>query len=174
MNKIFGILIVILAAYVSYNLINESGHTHEDEDFHYHAGFRVVVDGELQNYDGGDYMHFTPCGIAPSKDLTDPFERLHLHNYIGDVIHAHVEHVSWREFFQGLKMNELLERDDVSVYISGVKTGEGLDTLVNEYDSVLIVFGDETLVDLEDQKYWTSKERVLEGESGVEYCGDED
>lgn len=204
MKKIVSTVIIFLALYLSFSLLMDkevenqdsalealSGslpdeyindeHDHEGEspdahenNFHYHTGFRVVVDGKLQNYDGGDYMHFTPCGIAPSKSLTDPFERIHLHNYIGDVAHVHAEVVTWREFFQGLKMNDLLSRDDVSVYISGVKVESGLDTLVNEYDSVLIVFGDEELIELDEQKYWASKEKIIEGESGVEYCGDQD
>jgi Cu+-exporting ATPase len=139
------------------------------EEVHYHAGFRVVVDGEVQNYAELQYMKLSPCSSDYDEhvevDVTDVKERIHLHNMVGTVAHIHAEDVYWVELFESLGITEL--PGDLTVYnMNGDIVDSAL--LVQPYDSYVFAFGKQLN---KPSEYVVSQDIILEAEAQVENCG---
>lgn len=153
-----------------------SSATHDDEDTHYHAGFHIVVNGEVQDYSGIQYMHLSPCSVDHEEtesdaEPTDPKERIHLHNNVGSVAHIHASGVTWRELFTSLGLTSLLDLPLTVRNSSLQPVPNGLDAIVEPYESVIFEFGTTTVSDTELRSLIVPKEEILEAEAQVEACG---
>lgn len=142
------------------------------EEVHYHAGFVITVDGQVQDYSAIEYMHVSPCSSDSKShvavDLTDVQERVHLHNQVGDVAHIHAQEVTWRQLFESLGIQELLERT-VQMYDSSQSVVEnGIDTVVVPYQSVVISIGTQAN---DVNSLFVAQEKILEVEEQIENCG---
>lgn len=76
----------------------------EEEHVHYHAGFRVYIDGKLQDYSDYKFMNFVPCSEHDTKKSAqeEQIELAHLHDGVGDVVHVHRSGARWGDLFKNI------------------------------------------------------------------------
>lgn len=147
------ILVFVLGVGAFAFLLNDGNNTmaEELEDTHYHAGFQIYVNGELQDYSDDKYMHYSPCSIEPEEDEhdeDDPKDRIHLHNNVGNVVHVHADDVTWKEIFESLEIDEYLELSQIH-YSDGTDWSvEVLNSRPEPYESVIFTFGENDNKDL--------------------------
>lgn len=116
-----------------------------DEGVHYHAGFQVYVDNELQDFSDLKYMNTEPCGSHEETHATaedEQQEKAHLHDNIGDVVHSHREGAIWRDLFTNMPYN--IEEEDLEMYVNGerVEDERPLDRPIVPYESVVFFVGE--------------------------------
>lgn len=126
-------------------------------NIHYHAGFRVYVDGVRQDYSDYKYMNFVPCTEHDTKktQLEEQVEKAHLHDGIGDVVHVHRSGAVWGDLFKNI----------------GVKLDGNLEILtqpIGPNSSIVISVG-KPVVNPEK----VSLEQIKEIEAKSELCGDD-
>lgn len=146
---------------------NNQGEVDDHEDFHIHAGFKIFVDGKYLDLSDDKYMHLSVCGDDHEDEANLPVnEKIHLHN-IGDVAHIHAEGVIWRNLFESLEIEDLLD-DFSAIYINGKEIPAGLEQVISNYDSAVIIIGKKDGVDIE--KETLTKEYIEVKEKLVEAC----
>jgi|GEM_PF-2546813 len=169
----FGFLGVILGvtAAIAFNMKQDS----KDEGPHYHAGFQVYVDNELQDFSDLKYMKLNPCSDHHAEDLTpaqEQEEKAHLHDANGDVAHSHRDNVTWGDLFTNTQYEF---PDDARIsYVNGEKIdGDILDYVLKADDSVVIFVGTNTNINskLDDA---VTLDRIREVEGLSEDCGLQD
>jgi hypothetical protein len=145
----FVALIITIVAYVSYSPKGA------DEHLHYHAGFRVYIDGQLQDYSDYKYMNFVPCSEHDEKKSAaeEQIEKAHLHDGVGDVVHVHRSGSTWGDLFKNIGI-------DLPIYLPILK-----DPI--EPDSSVII----TLGKTVDNPEKVSVEHIKEIEAKSELCG---
>lgn len=128
----------------------------EFEYIHYHAGFRVYIDGVLQDYSDYKYMNFVPCSEHDVKKspAEEQIEKAHLHDGVGDVVHMHRSGAKWGDLFKNIGVTL---PTDLPI----------LNTPIEPNSSVVIVVG--TPVDNPEK---VSLEHIKEVEAKSELCGD--
>ena len=162
------LLVIILAGVGSwwyFNGLKDKDH----EEVHYHAGFQIHINGQKQDYSGIEFMHIKPCKTdgEDEHDMSDPLERVHLHDNVGDVAHVHAEGVTWRLLFENLKVNT----EGMQGYMNSQKVTDFLDKLINPYDS-LVVFVGEPPGNLEEiLSQQVTRGHIVETEGKSENCG---
>ena len=163
--------IVLLASAVGAGVYFKNRKTSADdnhEDFHAHAGFKIFVDGKYLDLSDDKYMHLSVCGDDHEDEANLPIEeKIHLHNNIGDVAHIHAEGIIWRNLFESLQLEDLLD-NFTAIYINGTEVIAGLEQPISDLDSAVIIIGDPKGVDV--QKETLTKEYILEKEKLVESC----
>lgn len=172
---VLGLIILGVIGFWSHNL----GDNHGDDDghsdsLHYHAGVQVYINGELQDYSDFKYMHISPCASEAEDhehNLTDPKDRIHFHDQVGDVAHIHASNVTWEELFESLEIS-----DQIDLPALFYRNGEPVDDLFKQtpqpYEAVAFVFGEP--VDPEIIKANSvTREHIDETEKLVESCGAE-
>jgi len=148
----------------------------EHEGTHYHTGFTFIVNGEVQEYSGIEFMQLSPCSIdhddeQAHEESTDPKDRIHLHNQIGNVVHVHVDDVTWKELLTSLGVTELVDLPVTAIDNEGNLIEDPLNQKPKEYGSAVFQFGEQTLPKEELMKHQVSKEEILDSEAKVENCG---
>ncbi|TSC56104.1 MAG: hypothetical protein G01um101418_471 [Parcubacteria group bacterium Gr01-1014_18] len=173
---------------------------HQQADFHEHADFAVVIDGEKVDFGKIGMMSVKPCGDTHEEDELSLSDVIHLHNGDGNVAHAHRAGLSWKDFFitQGILVEDkgVTFRDGAS-YLnngtsawSGWKNGKFVEDLwaqeIRDLDRVLFSYGSvlsdfrlsEDRLALESGLFLTSEACVQSGTcshrgtSAPENCGD--
>lgn len=105
---------------------------------HYHAGFKVYVNGKLQDFGEGKYMSLLPCGESDGHN--EQLEKAHLHDLVGTVVHVHRNGAKWKDLFQNI--NYKIDPSVISlVYINGRQEDEILNKSIEPYESVIILIG---------------------------------
>lgn len=163
-----GIFIVVLGGVVGYAL---SQTVLKPKPIHYHAGFQVYVNDQLQSFRGNQYMHEKPCvmnGHSTSEDdPDDQGEKAHLHDHVGDVVHVHRNGATWGDLFFNIKYP--LEGKITAAYDNGQKVNDILKQPIKPYDSVVIFVGKHS----DDQKYLktaVTKSHIQSVEGKSESC----
>ena len=134
-------------------------------DIHYHAGFRVYKDGQLQDFSGPQYMHLEMCSVDEGEHEDDQLEKAHLHSAVGDVVHVHRDGAVWQDLFTNIGVS--IDKD-ARGYTNGQTIPSILATPIEPGASVIIVAGDESGVDLTN---FVSSEYIQRVESLSETCG---
>ena len=142
----------------------------EPEEVHFHAGFQVYKDNQLQDYSGLEYMHLEPCNKEGLEEEPTPEheqeERAHLHDNIGDVVHVHRGNVIWRDLFKNINV----EIDpDTKAYINGREISDFLNHPIKAYDSLIVLEGETELSNKLETA--VTKEHIIDAESASENCG---
>lgn len=160
-------IMLALAVILAFSIWRSVGS--EAEKIHYHAGFNVFINGDLQDFGRLKYMHDIPCTAQKIKVKEDPqIEKAHLHDLVSDVVHVHREGAVWGDLF--VNMNYLFPPEaTVSGYIAGATVSGILSYPIKPDDSVIFVVGDPALVNIND---YVSIERIRQIEQGSESCGD--
>jgi hypothetical protein len=144
----------------------------DEEGIHYHAGFQVYANNELQDFADLTYMKQDPC--SDKHEVTDSpeeeqLEKAHLHDVNGDVVHVHRDHATWGDLFTNM---EYEFPDDTRIaYVNG----ERLESDILHYelkadDSVVIFIGTNTDINSKLADAVTI-DRIREVESLSEDCG---
>lgn len=109
-------------------------------DIHYHAGFRVFVDGVQQDFSGPEYMSLKPCGTATMNNGQEQEEKGHLHDRVGYVVHVHRPGAVWRDLFTNIHY-QLDPIKPVKAYINGKPVKNFLDEPIKPYESLIVLQG---------------------------------
>jgi hypothetical protein len=139
-----------------------------DAPVHYHAGFTVYVNGIRQEYSAPQYMHAEPCpvGTATPPPGDPQEEKAHLHDGVGDVVHVHRTGATWGDLFKNIGVS-FPEPSAVVGYESGKKIDGILIRPIQPYESVIIVSGPATGIDLTG---FVTKQHILDVEKKSESC----
>lgn len=139
------------------------------ESVHYHAGFRVYIDGTLQDYSDYKYMNFVPCSEHDVKKspAEEQLEKSHLHDGVDDVVHSHRAGATWGDLLKNIQV-ELPKDKTLNGYINGIEQEDIMDSPIKEYTTAIFIVGenqsshDEEIVNIE---------YIKEVESKSELCG---
>ncbi len=108
---------------------------------HFHAGFKVYVDGKLQDFSDLKYMHVEPCTTKNAHiDVDEQEMKAHLHDFVGDVAHVHRSNAVWGDLFQNIKF-AIDHSKPVLAYINGGKVDDVLHHPIRPYDSLVLIIG---------------------------------
>lgn len=165
LKKIVVLLVAVATILVGQNYRN----AHTEEGVHYHAGFRVYVDGVLQDYSDYKYMNFVPCSAHDEKKTPaeEQMEKAHLHDGVGDVAHVHRDGAKWRDLFTNIQV-ELPKDKQLKGYIDGVENQDIMDTPIKAYTTAIFVVGSDAA---SHEGELVSVDHIKEVESDSELCG---
>ncbi len=167
----FGVLGVIFGITIA-TAMSLKDNQPETEAIHYHAGFQVYVDNELQDFADLKYMKQDPCGDKHEVTASlaeEQLEKAHLHDVIGDVVHVHREQATWEDLFQNMEYD--LPDEALIVYVDGaLAEGDALKQEIRPDERVIFFFGTNT--DIEDKLAdGVTLDRIHEIEQRSEDCG---
>lgn len=137
---------------------------------HYHAAFRIYVDGTLQNFSDIQYMSVAPCTDTPDEHEEAEKETVHLHDLVGDVIHVHSDGQRWRDVFTYVK---LPVPATITAYNGKTPVASPLQSPIKAYQSMTFFVGSEP-PEAEKQAIFASapdKEYIVKAEQKSENCG---
>lgn len=172
-------------------------------DFHEHADFAVVVDGVKLDFSGAKYMHAEPCAVEGLKIFPEALahgsslelsDKVHMHNFNGNVVHVHEEGITWHDFFDSLGLDiadritqegKMLgsEGGQVTFVLNGEqKDSTVLDLEIRDGNALLVSYGKldgvDTRLALESGQFLTHDACISSGTcpsrgaAPVESCGD--
>lgn len=167
--KIYGKLTLGLLSVLAMLVANWYFSPKEVEHVHYHAGFLVYIDDELQDYSNYKYMNFVACTEHDTKKSSqeEQIEKAHLHDSIGDVVHVHRKGAIWGDLFKNIKVQIPKDKELVG-YINGERVEDIMQQPIAEYSSVVFVIGKS---DIDHSKGVVTKEHIKEVEAKSELCG---
>lgn len=134
---------------------------------HYHAGFRVYINGIKQDYSKPIYMNFTPCS-EHEQELSqeeEQIEKAHLHEQVGEVVHVHRKGAKWGDLFTNIRVDF---DEEVHGYINGVAVKEIMKEEITPYSTAILVVGEDNPVLGKEQ---IPREQIAEVEKQGEICG---
>ena len=168
----FGVLGVIIGVVVA-SAANVKNAPDEPE-IHYHAGFQVYVNNELQDFSGLEFMKLTPCSDHHAEDLTpdqEQLEKAHLHDANGDVAHVHRESPTWGDLFANMEYE--FPDDSRVAYVNGERLeSDFLDYPIEADDSVVIFVGTNSAID-DKLEHAVTLDRIRDVENLSEDCGND-
>lgn len=167
----FVVLDAVVLGTVGYRLyVNAT----KPEKAHFHAGFQVYVDRKLQDFSDIKYMNVTPCALR--KDMGESespediqMDKAHLHDNIGDVVHAHVKRGTWGDLFKNIKY-DVAAKGDVQGYVNGKAVNNILKYKIQPYDSVIMLVGNNKNID-QYLPTAVTKDAIVKAEKMSETCG---
>lgn len=164
---LIGILIGIIVLVIGYGVYRS--YIFVPAKRHVHAGFRVYVDGKLQDFSNIRYMSLKPCdtsGKRPTRAQIQD-EMAHLHDNVGYVAHSHREGATWGDLFQNMKF-EVDRSKGITAFINGKEVEDVFSYPLNKYDSAVIFVGsvDKSLLDEA-----VTKEQIVNVEQTSADCG---
>lgn len=141
----------------------------ETEHIHYHAGFKVYIDNQIQDYSGYQYMNYTPCSVHDEKKSAaeEQIEKAHLHEFVGDVVHVHRSGAVWGDLFKNLKVT-LPKDKEITGFIDGKKVDEIMKSSIDPYTTMIILVGES---DASRSAEVVPKNHIEEVEKQSELCG---
>ena len=166
--KILSIVLIFVLLTVIWWQVNSNPKAQTGQPDHYHAGLIVYVDGVKKDFSDSKYMQTEVCNLNVHEN-DNPISKAHLHNNIGDVAHIHVAGTTWRTLFSNLGLN-FANLPSVSGYRESKRIDNILDEPILENDSVIVIVGNETGIDLNQ---YVSKQRIAQVSALQEsVCGD--
>ncbi|GAB4027829.1 MAG: hypothetical protein Fur0011_6720 [Candidatus Microgenomates bacterium] len=143
--------------------------SHETDHVHYHAGFKVYIDNQLQDYSGYQYMNYTPCSQHDKKKSPEEeqMEKAHLHDGVGDVVHVHREGAIWGDLFKNIKVN-LPENKVIRGFVEGESVEDVMATPIVPYTTAIVLIGE---TDASRSAEVVSRQHIEEVEKQSELCG---
>lgn len=155
----FGGLVLAILALWLYNPTPKHTHTH--------AGFRIYLNGVLQDYSDPKYMNYTLCSEHDEQKtpVEEQMERAHLHDQVGDVVHVHRAEATWGDLLANINVDL---GEDLSAYVNGEKVADIFDQEITAYSTAIFVLGEDNQV---LGKEVIPIERIKQVESASELCG---
>ncbi len=124
------------------------------KSFHSHADLLVVLNAQTFNFSASKYSEPIACGKPGEPKEGSP---LHLHNNVGWVIHDERENATWRDFFEGDKINFKLNASCITTdagasfctnatyslrfFVNGQLVSDLAPQLPRDLDRVLVLYG---------------------------------
>ena len=142
------------------------------EEVHYHAGFKVFIEGKIHEFSDSKYMSIAPCSdndhkskrVKSKEELQQ--EKAHLHDNIGDVVHVHTEGAVWGDLFKNIGFS--FPDSSISGYLNGKPIADILSYDIVPYESVIIAIGDTKAI---DTNQYVTYDHIKEIEAKSENCG---
>jgi len=106
---------------------------------HFHAGFKVFVDGKMQDFSDPIYMNVEPCSVHAQAG-NNQAEKAHLHDGNGDVVHVHRSNAVWGDLFKNINYKFPASKP-IAAYINGKKIDQVFTYPIKPYDSLIILVG---------------------------------
>lgn len=162
-------VVILLTSVAVIFLFKHYNRPDSEESVHYHAGFRVYIDGTLQDYSDYTYMNFVPCSEHEEKKTPaeEQMEKAHLHDGVGDVVHTHRSGATWGDLFTNIQV-ELPKDKEKKGFINGIENTDILDTPIKAYTTAIFVVGSD---DASHGSEVVSVEHIQEVEAKSELCG---
>ena len=131
-----GMIIVVIGA------LGYFGFKKDTVPVHYHAGFRVYIDGQLQDYTDPKYMDYTMCTTTKKKPTREEeqIDKAHLHDGVGDVVHVEQPDSVWGDLFENIKVKLPSDKPIVG-YINGAKVADIMHQPITAYSTTIFVVG---------------------------------
>lgn len=139
------------------------------EHLHYHAGFRVYIDDQLQDYSDYKYMNYVACTEHDNKKSKEEeqIEKAHLHDSVGDIVHVHRGGAKWSDLFKNIGV--VFDSDkDVRGYIEGEEIKDVLDQSITSYTTAIFIVGESSSSHSNEK---IPLEYIKEVEAKSELCG---
>src|SRR3990172_11529375 len=115
-----------------------SGKFFSKREVHYHAGFKLFIDGKLQDFSSAKYMSVKLCvGDEKEHKEDEQLEKAHLHDGVGDVVHVEAEEAKWKDLFMNISY-KINPGKQITGFVNGKKVENILDHSIKSYDSVVI------------------------------------
>ena len=167
MKKIVIVLISLFIVILGYFYIRTKL-TPTQVKLHYHAGFLVYIDGVLQDFSAGKYMNVDFCSIPHTKETPEEIQigKAHLHDNVGDVVHVHRSGAVWGDLFTNMHYTFPAGKP-IKGYVNGYAVDDILNYPIKPYDSIIIIVGNGSGVDLTKM---VSKSHILDVEKRSESC----
>lgn len=167
----FVFLDLVILGGVGYKLYKNSS---KPEKAHFHAGFQVYADGKLQDFSDFKYMNTTPCVLRQDMGESESpediqMDKAHLHDSIGDVVHAHVKGGKWGDLFKNINY-DIIAKGSVHGYVNGKSVDNILQYDIKPYDSVIMLVGKNDNIDQYVPNAVT-KDAIVKAENMSETCG---
>jgi hypothetical protein len=108
-------------------------------DIHYHAGFRVFLDGAQEDFSGPQYMSLAPCSDQNLQE-DEQLEKAHLHDRNGHIVHVHRDGAHWKDLFRNIHY-PIEGKGSITAYINGNRVANILEEPIQPYESVIILIG---------------------------------
>lgn len=140
----------------------------EKKEVHYHAGFKVFVDGKEADFSDFKYMSVKPC-TTEEYDDNDNDSHIHLHDGNGRVVHVHTEGFKWGDLFKSLHYT-FEPTKQVTGFLNGKETSDILNKPIVAYDSIVIFVGDVSQ-NIDVQAMSVTKDDIVKAEKLSESCG---
>jgi hypothetical protein len=156
------ILIIIILGTTFWYIIGIFNHP---EFIHYHAGFRVYINSTLQDFSDDQYMNFAGCSLR-GKSENNQEEKAHLHDNVGEVVHVHRSGAVWGDLFNNIKFS-FPTNSPITGYVNGKNVDNILSYSIKPYDSVIIIAGESSNIDLNN---YVLKSQILKVEQKSESC----
>ncbi len=152
---------------IGYEMVYK-GKNVEEKEVHYHAGFKVYVDGTEVNFSDFKYMSVKPC-TTEEHDDNDDDNKIHLHDGNGRVVHVHANGFKWGDLFKSLNYS-FDSTKHITGYLNGKETSDILNTPIAAYDSIVVLVGDAPQ-DVDLSKMSVTKDDIIKAEKLSESCG---
>lgn len=112
----------------------------QEEKYHIHAAFHVYKNDALQDFSSFEYMSVQPCSVDEEVDRAHESleDWVHLHDFVGDIVHVHRKGITWGSLFENLKYEFAAKPIG---FINGTQVEDILDQEIVEYDRALIIEG---------------------------------
>lgn len=163
-NKLWVILAVVVVAASGWWI----GWRGRQASVHYHAGFRIYLDGVLQDYRDYRYMNYTACSEHEEESAEEEqMEKAHLHDQVGDVVHVHRTGGEWGDLLKNAGI-ALPSDKPLTGYVDGQKVENILDYPIEANRTAILVVGEEGQ---EHGSEMVPKEHIAEVEAKSELCG---
>lgn len=140
---------------------------------HYHAGFIVVKNNQIENFTNVKYMSIQPCTTKANDESTETsksiqIEKAHLHDSIGDVVHVEREGAKWKDLFTNISYP--ITYNDVTAILNGQHIFNFQDRPIAPYDSLVLFIGgnNDTSTLL---SHAVTKKHIQDVEAKSEDCG---
>lgn len=155
---------------------------------HYHANFAVFIMGVQENFSKPSLMTIQPC-TDEVHHSDNPLENVHLHDQVGNVVHLHMDGITWKQFFESINFNleqEVQKNQStpsgliISYYSNEEKKDHSiLDQVIQPQERLLIdvstqsaaIASTDPRIVTEYEKVGNSAKDFDEGKIGIEQCG---
>lgn len=115
-------------------------------------------------------MHIKPCTeeVEEYDPAEEQYEKAHLHDYVGEVVHVHRLGATWGDLFTNLGVR--FATPSVA-YSDGIEVDDIMNTVITADSRVLILVGENTAVE-EKLATLPNVDLIRQVENNSESCGD--
>jgi hypothetical protein len=124
----------------------------DDHAVHHHANFAIFVNGEREQFES--FTYYEEVQACSDEYSGSPLSRVHMHDYVSNVVHVHDQAVTWGNFFENIGFSvgdSVLETaDEVFVddqpeelvyLLNGERVGSVANRVINSEDVLLVHYG---------------------------------
>ncbi len=142
-----GVIVLLGIRFITYN----------PKRVHYHANFAVYIQGQRETFNSPLYYEEKGGNSCAVDTISNPAERVHMHDNVNDTVHVHDNAVTWGEFFQNLHWavgdgfiktsTQVYLADDtnqVNYLINGHAYQDVSNEVIHDQDRLLVDYGTPT------------------------------